>query len=483
MDKHQRDNKSGGKAIPILLTGLVCALPSVYLYSRNAAKIPFRDVAYFLAFSVAAGMACLLLLWLVTGKRLYLASLLTSACMALFLCFKPIVSVTDAIFPQARVRAAYLVALGVLCVLAALIMLLHHKKKEVLTVRLATAGLGIVFLMNVAGAVPGTIQRLTAATYTTARKDTAENDLPNLYYFITDEYASFEEIQKYYGYDNSAFHDFLTERGFCVSDDSYNHYANTARSMADNVNLAPVSRWESTDEELKALRNNGVIYGALEGLGYDLYQLGTIYPLPKLLEQVDGLDGGSMKTMNGETAFDVLLDFSMLRPLKTVLYWRKISAAGDMALFDYLDDSAHYKVKNNRAVFFYICSPHPPFYYGADGQQIEDENKWTDWADQSCYLGQYQYITKRLEQTISSILANDPGAVILVQSDHGLRYHTDGVTSHTFTIAQEDQRRILNALYFGGKQVDISGLSGYNTLRMVLTELGLDYPVLEEPQD
>ncbi len=467
-------------ALPVLLVVLVSALPALYLFCNNAYELRLADVLLPLGVSVALGLVALLLVWLIT-RDVAFSALLTGCGMALFLNFNFIVALVDRVAPGARVRVYYIVAAAVGVVL--LFVLLRLRKKEglcAIIMNLMCIAAVVVLAMNVITAVPDVIARRSekkfVASAPAADKDAA---LPNIYYLIADEYASFTEIEKYYGYDNSAFADALTELGFCVSDTSYNRGGGTIQNMADTVNLAPVTTDAMTYAEYMELFNNGALYGVLEGMGYTLRQLGSLYPLPKLLEQETFALDSEAATMNGESATEILLNNSMLMPVQTIMYWRMVQDEGDLAVFNYLDDAENYEGTGGHATFLYICSPHPPFYYDADGNSVDAEN-WTNWEDTHYYLDQYIYITKRLLQTAKNIVANDRNAIILIQSDHGLRYHEDSDKPHTFWIDTEDQRRILNALYVGGKPVDITGLSGYNTWRVILSVLGEAYPTLPE---
>ena len=466
-------------AVPVLLVALVSALPSAYLFCNNAYELRLTDVLLPMAVSVAIGVLGFFVLWLFSRDPSF-SALLASAGMVLFLNFNVIVAVVDAIAPDVRVRVYYFAAI----LPAALIVfgMLRLKRNQALCstlVRLLLATCSVVFVFNAVLAAPSIVRRRSLTAFSASDDANEKEKLPNLYYLVSDEYASFEEIKKYYGYDNAAFHDTLTELGFSVSDTSYNRAGSTMRNMADNVNLGPVVTDDMTTADCVELRDNGTLYGILEDMGYRLSQLGSFYPLPKLLEHDKFAFDSSTLTMNGETATEVLVKRSMLMPLPTMLYWRTINAEGDMSVFNWLDDPSNYTSDGNRAIFLYICSPHPPFYYDVDGNAVDPEN-WTNWEDTRYYLEQYQYITKRLERTVRSIVENDPTAIILLQSDHGLRYHNDSDKPHTFLIEDADQRRILNALYMGGRQVDIEGLSGYNTWRRLLTELGGDFPQIAE---
>lgn len=466
-------------ALPLCLVLLWCALPSVFLYSNNAYEVPFGDVLLPLAASVLLGALCFAILrWILKSHDL--AALMSVVFMGLFLNFNFVVLLTDALFASVRVRVYYFVA-GALGLLLAAGLFALRKQTVVLEalVRLSLVALGVVLLINVVTAAPKAAKRIGATSFSASGGAQIERKRPNLYYIIVDEYASFDEIEKYYGYDNSSFHKYLTDASFCVSDSSYNRVPNTVRSIADNVNLGPAVQPEMDYAECENLIRNGTLYGVLEGMGYDLYQLGTLYPLPLLMEKSNFLLNSNAVTMNGETATEILMKNSMLMPLPTILYWRRIGNRAETELLDWLIDPANYNDKGNRAIFAYVCSPHPPFYYDANGNLVDEEN-WTNWTDKRYYLDQYIHITHYLEKTLTAILHHDPDSVVIVQSDHGLRYHNDSSKPHTFHIDFDDQRQILNAVYFRGERLDIIGLSGYNTWRAVLSALGENYPVLPE---
>ncbi len=487
MENNPTGNKENAHAkarltMPLLLVAIWCALPSLFLYCNNAYEVPFIDVAPALAASVALGLVCFFIIRAFV-KNPSLSALLCVVCMGLFLNFNFVVALVDGIFPDARVRIYYIAAAIIGAAILIPLFLLLRKRPAISEIvsRLGLIAVVVILSINIVTAVPNVIKRLNATAYSASGAADTERELPNLYYFIVDEYASFSEMETYYDYNNQAFHDFLTEKGFCVSDTSFNRGGGTIQNMADNMNLGPVSTDAMTLAEYTELFNNGTLYGVLEGMGYELSQLGSLYPLPKLLEKSDLFLQSGAATMNGETALEILVTNSMLMPLPTMLYWRRVGGSGDMAAFDWLDDPAHYDVKSNRAIFLYACCPHPPFYYDADGNSVEPAN-WENWSDLSFYRNQYIYVTKRMEQTVSTILEHDPNAVILLQSDHGLRYHEDSDLPHTFWIETAYQRQIFNALYVGGKSVDITGMSGYNTWRALLNALGEDYPILpEEP--
>jgi hypothetical protein len=86
---------------------------------------------------------------------------------------------------------------------------------------------------------------------------------------------------------------------------------------------------------------------------------------------------------------------------------------------------------------------------------------------------------------VDEIQKNDPTAIIILQSDHGARtiYRREGLSQDLNDPSTDrgQMRNILNCVYLGGETMDISGLSGINTLRAVLNQVyGTDYEMLPE---
>ena len=467
-------------SIPLIFVLLWSAFPALFLFCSNADELPFSDVALALAGSLLLGVLCYGALLLITRDNA-LAGILSFILVGLFLNFHYVVDLTDRFVPNARVRAYYLAAAGIAAVLVGMVLFLHRKWKgkaagPVCT--LGAIGLASILLINLVTAAPGIYRRKTAGTFTTSGAAETDRILPNLYFIILDEYASFQELESYYQYDNSEFRRFLESNRFSVSDSSYNRGGSTTRNMADTVNLGPVTDVSMTQDQYQALLDNGSLYGILEGMGYGLWQLGSLYPLPELLTKADFLTRSGVATMNGETALEILVTNSMLMPLPNMLYWDRVGGKGEIIALEWLENPEHYG-KENRALFVYLCCPHPPFYYDKDGGEVDRED-WENFSDPQYYLDQLIYVTKMTERAISGILENDPDSIIILQSDHGLRYHSDTDLPHLFQISEADQLRILNAVYDAGNPVPVEGLSGYNTWRLILDRLGENYPLLPE---
>jgi hypothetical protein len=146
-----------------------------------------------------------------------------------------------------------------------------------------------------------------------------------------------------------------------------------------------------------------------------------------------------------------------------------------LGIFDFFQNSLHLDFVNKTVIYSYICCPHVPFLFNADGSILH--NQRLNWAYKAYYAGQHQFVSRRLRQVVTSLLRHNPNCIIILQSDHGIRTHTS-----KFKIDRHDAYHIFNAVYCGGQKLDIEGKSALNTLRLVLTRLGAGgYPQVDDP--
>lgn len=341
--------------------------------------------------------------------------------------------------------------------------------------------------------------------------------LPNVYFFVLDEFSSFDMLKKYYGYDAKVFNDFLDMKGFNISRDSYTTDHQTTHSLCDMFNLDYISRHYSKSKAKKA-RKNSQLYKALSDLGYYQFQMsssnnsliatglfskagkkayakitlgtdntGGIDPESKISEPLAALLENQAPGKKAKVNAQALNKWGFypsdyVRNTKTYKQHKlRKNANTIMSVFDYFEDPSNYAATAPRVIYTYMLATHVPFVFDEYGGLISSGNS-RNWRTKSVYLNQYKYICKRLMATVSTIIANDPDSIIIIFSDHGVRYHADCSQKHTFHITDKDSLRIMNAVYIKGQQHDIEGLSAINTLRFILSLYeGLEYPPIEDP--
>lgn len=338
--------------------------------------------------------------------------------------------------------------------------------------------------------------------------------MPNIYFFILDEYGSFDMLSKYYGYDNKVFSDFLETKGFNISRVSYATDNETEHCICDLLNLNYISRHYSGSQCYDAL-SKAKTFSVLSDLGYSQFQISTSNKpfngivslsskagksaLKAVTERAKGtgiVPGSSgseafsemLKSSDGDTSVDsaALNEWGFYpsdyirntKAFKNDAY--RSHANSILNVFDYYENPSNYPVTTPRVTYSYILAAHVPFVFDEYGGMIPSGES-RDWRDTSVYLDQYKFITKHMMATVSTIINNDPDSIIIVMSDHGIRYHADCTLAHKFYITDKDSCRIFNAVYIEGQKYDIEGLSGMNTMRYILSLYGLNYPAVKDP--
>jgi hypothetical protein len=149
-----------------------------------------------------------------------------------------------------------------------------------------------------------------------------------------------------------------------------------------------------------------------------------------------------------------------------------------------MDTAWEYAQDGSTLTLGYVQCPHTYFLYDKDGN-LNPSDQWENWEDPQYYLGNLEYASSRILSAVDEIQKNDPTAIIILQSDHGSRtiYRREGLSQELNDPSTDrgQMRNILNCVYIGGETMDISGLSGINTLRAVLNRVyGTDYEMLPE---
>jgi len=321
-------------------------------------------------------------------------------------------------------------------------------------------------------------------------------NLPNIYYFIFDEYSSTKAIKRYYDYENTMLTDFFNRNNINYSENSNNRTPFTEPVIADLLNLRGVATEEMTHAELIDYIRNPYIYSLV--LEHD-YKINTA-------SYVDFLNESQSTFKFTEVLYDysgdveirtLILNNSIFYPISTRIVatldrLRGIEIEDDysrhkniiLSQFDYLSNS--YDLTNsNLFTLAYFPFPHAPFLFDENGGMTPGQDR-DNWQNMNAYLGQYIYCTKLIIETIESIIKNDPNSIIILQSDHSSRYllhmHDRHGVPKTWLWDEEVVylTSILNAVYYQGKELDIEDLSGTNTVIRVFNDVfGITIPYLD----
>ena len=465
------------KAIQVILSFigvLACAAFSpLFMYFQNAGEAHFIDVAPTMLMFMAVGLVLYAITLLIT-RNPSKAGIISIAFLVVFLNYAHIESAIQSLLPSLR----YWHILPITVVLLIHLGWIIHKFIPVEITEIITPVTTIVLMglivINAISAIPDIAGKI-AAEKEMQQLDHSTNSAsvekkPNIYFLMFDEYASYDFMIKHYDYDNSRLMEKLEKSGFAISRTSHNDSIVTTTVVPNLMNLDYVVTDKNTEYDKALMWKNGALYSLLKDHGYSLHSILPSYGLPML----DDTQGSSTAvTVTGDSLKDLLLKSSIVYPfVKTV----HNDLEGTLSSIESFIKSG----EKNRFLAAHFKITHTPFMYEQDGSISNYIN--SDWKNKQYYLNQYIYASKVIDQLVSCIIKNDPDSIIILQSDHGARASNDPeLFKVMFSI--EDMSHIFNCVYYQGTLLDIEGLSGVNTHRLVYSKLlNVDLPPVPVPK-
>lgn len=476
--------------LPLILISLY---PCLFQYSTNLPESRFQDAMIFFGIFLAIALVAFLVL-LAIFRRPGPAGFLGSLCMLILINFGIVKSGVQNVFPS--FPGLVLLGLFGIPVLAIGLLLLKKKYQCLIPCVLLTVMFGVLCFSSTALAVP---QLLSNDHRDNPRMEEGkpggkdrvghpegqqDGKLPNVYFYLYDEYCGPESLQYYYDYDNSGFYAELAARGFACSMSSYNmESCATVQLVPDLYNLSYAQPpFNSGDGESPR------IYQLFKDMGYQV----------NLISHNDFLDTDGARPLTENQVEDsiciILYQNSLLpnTPLSGLIErLPQLQAAYQYTalveeVLEAMDTAWKYTKNTPTLTLGYIQMPHTWFIYDKDGNPVPEEEH-LNWGDPQYYLGQLEYTNKRILGAVDNILEHDPDAIIILMSDHGARlgYHLAELYDAPYDYETDTihQQNILNCIRVKDQALDIEGLNGVNTLRLMMSEVfGLDFPQYPDPE-
>ncbi len=317
---------------------------------------------------------------------------------------------------------------------------------------------------------------------------------PDIYYIILDGYGRGDVLQTLYNYDNSQFLNALRERGFYIGEQSQSNYLRTSLSItsalnmeyvnftaglagAESVNRIPMFELASNNRARKLLKEAGYQFVLVDsGSAFTrFYDADTFLTPFKTRPTLFEMWFYSTTALN--TLYEPELPFTptLLEHFPVAGY-----AAHRTFILDAFNQlAAAPEIPGPKFVFAHIIAPHPPFVLDADGNPLRPNYPYVTGDGASFvsnvdaytqgYIGQVEYLNRRVLATVDSILAESATPpVIILQGDHGpgllLMLHGDNKNTCLW-----ERASILNAYYFPQGQTDLlyPSISPINSFRTI----------------
>lgn len=284
---------------------------------------------------------------------------------------------------------------------------------------------------------------------------------PNVYLLMLDGHPRADTLAGL-GIGDGSFVEALESRGFDVAGHSRSNYNATMLSLPALFNgaylapnegpippLADREAWELRRRETEL--QEGRMLDAFRERGYLVATVPSAFGFPALASADIVLDHPYLTKFESgllERTF-ALHVVDAFAPDWVASQW---AAAVDNA-FAQAQEFAHGQRERPALLFAHVLSPHPPLLFASDGSLPDTSDchfRACGWGSKLTQMGlplerfvpllagQIAYIDRRAIETVDTITAEDPDAVILVLSDHGGRYAAEITDEyfHTFFAAR-----------------------------------------------
>lgn len=469
--------------LSLLASILASIFPALFLYCNNSNEARFTEILPAIAIFSIVGIV-LFFFWAFLLRSWCKAGITAILFSVILLNYALVEKAIHIILPNVKYWHIVPVLIFVLCHVA---WFIKKKMPEdlsdtiVFVLCMVFAGLSAV---NIATSIPGAMNRIQAekqlSNMSQPPQDIVSSEkMPNIYYFIFDEFAGFPQMEEGYGYNNTKLKKHLSENNFAISYTSHNDSLMSDTIITNLVNLDYVVDNYTTAADKEIVRKKGHLYALLRDNGYVIQGLeaGNFHGLESPLES-SAKDANAV-TASGEDLFTLCVKQSILYPfmISDATEYMK----GITKILDYCK-SSEFIPERNTFTFVYLNIPHQPFVFDEHGNTVSSSN-WVNWEDDKFYLDQYKFCSNQIIEITSHILKNDPDSIIIVQSDHGARAVDSELYFTKFTYEQMSNH--FNCVYYRGQQpLEIEGLSGVNTLRVILNNLiDANFEMLELPED
>lgn len=333
------------------------------------------------------------------------------------------------------------------------------------------------------------------------KKYSPKGKLPNIYFFLPDEYAGFNSLEKFLDYDNKEFKDFLENNNFRISETSTNYSEGTMECLADvfNLEINENNRYKNTSEAYcKRKTAQGALFRIVEEMGYNVR---AFQPIDLIDYESQSMQYGKIWSTNadGDLSIDIMFSPTVIYSARDAFIQvldffaggasvgtdvvRNLATSNAEPLRYFTDDDAQYP--DNTFNFCYGLIPHNPFYFDAQGNLVETNHSHNDWTTKDQYLNQLKYTTDLLTASVENIIRNDPDSIIILMSDHGLRIREEATNTWMKGMTPKDNADILCAVYCKGEEfTDIEGMCGTNVMIALMNEVyGYEIPYVAQSDD
>ena len=304
-----------------------------------------------------------------------------------------------------------------------------------------------------------------------------QNDMPDIYYIVLDEYAGIQTLKNKFNFDNSEFYNYLSEKGFFISSKSYSSYPYTILSIPSSLNMQyldfnnnEITESAEIESQIRYITDNNLV---MKNLSENKYYIVSFFAGSEAIGHNNLID----EKICGENYFSSH-DIAKIFPEERLKEKRN-------EILCTFEKMVEIKNRINQPIFVYthFSLPHDPFVLNHNGElQIFEETNLNYEKSKEAYIQQLKFANKMSIKVIDEILSDtDRDSIIIIQSDHGERTKIDW-TNPTEQMIKQGLNNI-NAIYFPNRHEGLAydKISNVNSFRIIFNEyFNAEFKLLED---
>ncbi|MDP4020434.1 MAG: hypothetical protein Q8P58_00090 [Candidatus Adlerbacteria bacterium] len=473
---------------------LFALYPVLFLFAYNVDQVVIRDITLPLLLAIALASILFGIAWLVT-RDYQKAGFIATLGIILFFSYGHVFELQAG---AEWTRPRYLLSVWAFLFLGGSYAIIRFVKESARFTRILN---GIALLLVIMVLVPIGVSRtneFSTRSFSNIQKEssvpvTHQETLPDIYYIILDAYASEEVLQGEFGYDNSDFVNFLTEKGFFVVPNSHSNYSLSKYSLPSSLNMEYLDQLSAQlgfasleDLNLREAVENNRVQRFLREQGYKFIHFGTMWQTTSANRFADENIGVEYYASEFMLA---LYEKTALYPIdkKFNHFDRRIKYRYILSHFDSVADVA--SRPEPTFVFAHFLMPHSPYVFAADGAFVPNESLGFE-EEKEGYLNQLIFLNTKVRPLVERILSESSSPpIIILQGDHGSRLERqEGISEESPSFAWFAEERLgnLNAYYLPEKIARgmlYDTITPVNTFRIIFNVyFGQEHELLPDKQ-
>ncbi len=273
---------------------------------------------------------------------------------------------------------------------------------------------------------------------------------PDIYFILADEYAGNTELKGQFHFDDSAFLNDLSRRGFHIIPDSHSNYNYTPFSLASilNMDYLDLKGKERTTPDLtycyQSIRDNKLLQ-FLRFNGYRFYNYSVFDFEGQPARTRETFLPAKTRLITSQTflsRFDRDIRFNLVTRWKSKRNQRIITYANlhnNENIYTLTWNLVGQNTHSPKFIYTHLMMPHYPYYFDRNGkEQTFEKLQEGNQVNKDAYIEYLLYSNKKLLELVDHIIKSSATPpLIVLMGDHGFRHFTEPVDSKYYFLNLE----------------------------------------------